>query len=391
MGFFDQIFGGDSPLPIRFAAAFIVVLAFIGLAAWVLKRITGARLLKGVSGGRARQPRLGVLDVQAVDSRRRLVLIRRDNVEHLIMLGGPNDIVIESGIVRHQQQRDTSRAPAPARRAEAPATPSATAPTGTPPAVPPRPVATSAARPLATPTARPAASDAPRTQPAAPASAATPRPPMPAAASSPFAAPPAAAASRPPLAPRPAPTAMPAERTQEKPAAAPPAKPTQAQPSVTPPPAVAQTPAPSNPPQPAPAPHSMVDDDPLFSDLASKLDESVGRPHPAQPSKAPVTAPEPASQARPDATAPAPFAPAAFSRPSAGPAARVFSPPASKPAEPDDKNDLTQPPPPPERSATPEQPAPAPQPKAETTKSPLDALEEEMANLLGRGPDRAKS
>jgi hypothetical protein len=51
-----------------------------------------------VRGGKSRQPRLQVLDAAAVDARRRLVLVRRDNVEHLIMIGGPTDIVIESGI-----------------------------------------------------------------------------------------------------------------------------------------------------------------------------------------------------------------------------------------------------------------------------------------------------
>jgi hypothetical protein len=44
------------------------------------------------------EPRLGVIEQAAVDSRRRLVLIRRDGVEHLIMTGGPVDVVIETGI-----------------------------------------------------------------------------------------------------------------------------------------------------------------------------------------------------------------------------------------------------------------------------------------------------
>jgi hypothetical protein len=51
-----------------------------------------------VRGGRNRNPRLQVLDAAAVDTRRRLVLVRRDDVEHLIMIGGPTDIVIESRI-----------------------------------------------------------------------------------------------------------------------------------------------------------------------------------------------------------------------------------------------------------------------------------------------------
>lgn len=44
------------------------------------------------------EPRLGVIEQAAVDARRRLVLIRRDGVEHLIMTGGPVDVVIETGI-----------------------------------------------------------------------------------------------------------------------------------------------------------------------------------------------------------------------------------------------------------------------------------------------------
>lgn len=62
-----------------------------------------------IKGGKAREPRLMVLDAAAVDPKRRLVLIRRDDVEHLIMIGGPTDIVIETGIT------DRSAATAPAR------------------------------------------------------------------------------------------------------------------------------------------------------------------------------------------------------------------------------------------------------------------------------------
>jgi len=43
-------------------------------------------------------PRLAVIEFAAVDQKRRLVLIRRDDVEHLIMTGGPVDVVVETGI-----------------------------------------------------------------------------------------------------------------------------------------------------------------------------------------------------------------------------------------------------------------------------------------------------
>lgn len=58
-----------------------------------------------VRGGKNRQPRLAVLDAAAVDTRRRLVLVRRDDVEHLIMIGGPTDIVIESRIAPREKAR----------------------------------------------------------------------------------------------------------------------------------------------------------------------------------------------------------------------------------------------------------------------------------------------
>lgn len=42
--------------------------------------------------------RLDVVEQTSLDARRRLILIRRDDVEHLIMTGGPVDVVIETGI-----------------------------------------------------------------------------------------------------------------------------------------------------------------------------------------------------------------------------------------------------------------------------------------------------
>jgi len=66
------------------------------------------------TGGRGRQPRLAVIDAAMVDARRKLVLIRRDNVEHLIMIGGPSDVVIEPNIVRAIPAAPAREAP-PAR------------------------------------------------------------------------------------------------------------------------------------------------------------------------------------------------------------------------------------------------------------------------------------
>jgi hypothetical protein len=58
------------------------------------------------------EPRLGVIEQASVDARRKLVLIRRDGVEHLIMTGGPVDVVIETGI-QAPQARMPAEASAP--------------------------------------------------------------------------------------------------------------------------------------------------------------------------------------------------------------------------------------------------------------------------------------
>lgn len=73
----------------------VLGLLFLFIVLWLLRSRGPSPFVRG---GRNRQPRLQVLDAAAVDTRRRIVLIRRDNVEHLVMIGGPTDIVIETGI-----------------------------------------------------------------------------------------------------------------------------------------------------------------------------------------------------------------------------------------------------------------------------------------------------
>src|SRR5271165_351190 len=114
-------------------------LAACGIAALVvlaiLYRFVFAHRLR-VPGGRTRQPRLGLVDAFSLDGQRQLVLVRRDNVEHLIMIGGPNDVLVEAQINRAlaaaRENNLTSAAqakPAPPRRAEPlPAAPPASAP-----------------------------------------------------------------------------------------------------------------------------------------------------------------------------------------------------------------------------------------------------------------------
>jgi hypothetical protein len=314
--------------PITFIVAFIVVLALIGVAAWLVRRFATSRL--GANTQRGRMPRLAVIDAAAVDGRRRLVLVRRDNVEHLLMIGGPTDIVVEPNIVRAGHGRDQlpqrPNAAEPPRLApmpdaggwadEAPRPELPDHPEPQMPEPPPRPSRPSFADELR----RPAPALAERRseppmgfppEPIAPRPEREPRPePLP----------PRAPRSEPPLMPRPPrqsePMKMPPVRA-ERPTAPPP------------PPPVPQAP-PVPPPAPAASPSSAEQN---LAEMAQRLEAALRRP--AGETVAPPVAPEP---------------PAAPPRPAR-----------SEPAAP---------------------PAPPPKPAAEKTS--FENLEDEMASLLGR-------
>jgi hypothetical protein len=79
----------------------ILVFAFIsaGVVA-VAVIVRNARRGPGLTALFAPKPpkRIDIVEQAFVDAKRRLILVRRDDVEHLVMTGGPVDIVIESGI-----------------------------------------------------------------------------------------------------------------------------------------------------------------------------------------------------------------------------------------------------------------------------------------------------
>jgi flagellar protein FliO/FliZ len=81
---------------------YIAVLGALGLLGYVGYLYLTGQLQSGLGGGALFGPkpdkRLEVVEQWNVDARRKLVLIRRDDVEHLIMTGGPVDVVIETGI-----------------------------------------------------------------------------------------------------------------------------------------------------------------------------------------------------------------------------------------------------------------------------------------------------
>jgi hypothetical protein len=93
----EPIFGESGAVVAQFIITLIVVLVLVGFVYWLVRQFTGRRL-HGAGHGRA--PRLAIIDALSIDTRRKLVLIRRDHIEHLILIGGPSDLVVEPSIVR---------------------------------------------------------------------------------------------------------------------------------------------------------------------------------------------------------------------------------------------------------------------------------------------------
>jgi flagellar protein FliO/FliZ len=351
----DFLFGDNTALKVVFAL--IVVLLLLALAFWLLRKFGGERLSNAAARGR--QPRLAVIDAASVDGRRRLVLIRRDNVEHLLMIGGPTDVVVEPNIVR---------AGAPARD-PAPARPPATGDT-LPRAVP---LGEGTMWPLQ-PEPAPRLEPVQRVDPPPPRIEPAPRPQRP---------PPMVEPPRPP-----APIEEPTQWAEPEPEPPPPPPPRERRPRtadplaglaeelarapapeaapVEPPPrqvprreARPQRPQPAPPPAPAPQPTAEAEFNPAAADqnlaeMAQRLEAALRRPAKSDDGRPAQGTPRAAPAAADDDEfpAPAPVPPRAAPPPDPARPARAAPPRAG-----------AQPPP---------------------QKSLYDSLEQEMASLLGR-------
>ncbi len=103
MQFLTSLVGADGNDVVTSVLALGIVLVLIVSGLWVLKFVMKTAPMA------PRSRRLMVVDQLQVDARRRLLIIRRDNVEHLILTGGPQDLLVEDGIPVEKQA-------APARR-----------------------------------------------------------------------------------------------------------------------------------------------------------------------------------------------------------------------------------------------------------------------------------
>lgn len=159
-----------------FAALLLLLVVLV-----VIKLVRSHTFGTFVAGGRNRKTRLAVMDATAVDSHRRLVLVRRDDIEHLLLIGGPTDVVVERDIRLTQQRRpaltgDSSREavarpqqlPRPRPVEQPPARPAS------PP--PPRPPERPAAQPIGRSISEPAPPPQPVSKPEPPAATAAPLP-----------------------------------------------------------------------------------------------------------------------------------------------------------------------------------------------------------------------
>ena len=94
MQFITGLIGESGTTVLTSVLALVAVLALAVLGLWLLKLT-----MKGTSTlGRGRNRRLGVVEQLQIDAKRQVLIIRRDDVEHVIMTGGGQDVVVETGI-----------------------------------------------------------------------------------------------------------------------------------------------------------------------------------------------------------------------------------------------------------------------------------------------------
>ncbi len=87
-------------------SALLLVVGLILALAWVARRLGLMGRLGAVGGKR----RLSLIEVLPLDAKRRLVLVRRDGTEHLVLLGHASDLVIERGIGDARKPNDFAAA-----------------------------------------------------------------------------------------------------------------------------------------------------------------------------------------------------------------------------------------------------------------------------------------
>ena len=93
----------------------VIVAAAVALLVLLVVMLAWRTFSPRMSGRRGQ--RLGISEFYEIDKSRRLVLVRRDQTEHLLLIGGHSDVVVETGLAA------PATAPAPGASRAAPRPP----------------------------------------------------------------------------------------------------------------------------------------------------------------------------------------------------------------------------------------------------------------------------
>ncbi|MBI3419590.1 MAG: flagellar biosynthetic protein FliO [Proteobacteria bacterium] len=90
----------EMPMLLRAVAALVLVLGLLLLLAVALRMWGGKLGLVALSPDKGGGKKIQLLEATMLDSRHRLVRVRMENREHLILLGGASPVVVESREVK---------------------------------------------------------------------------------------------------------------------------------------------------------------------------------------------------------------------------------------------------------------------------------------------------
>ncbi len=85
----------DGAMFIKFIFAFIFVISLMFFISWVAKKMG---LSNNINMNNAKK-RLAISSYMAIDHKHRLYIVKRDDVEHLILIGPNKQTVVEKNIV----------------------------------------------------------------------------------------------------------------------------------------------------------------------------------------------------------------------------------------------------------------------------------------------------
>jgi cytoskeletal protein RodZ len=97
MEWLNNLTGGENGSAINLLIITLAIFLLVIIIGWIFRKLSGSAAKKAM---RSRVPRLSITDTTKIDEKRWLVMVRRDNIEHLILIGGSNDVVVETNIVR---------------------------------------------------------------------------------------------------------------------------------------------------------------------------------------------------------------------------------------------------------------------------------------------------